>query len=101
MLEDYLQQVCEARGVEVDAGVLSLVVRSGAGSVRDSLSVLDQLIGGAEADTLTYERAVQLLGFTPAALLDEIAEAIADSDGAAMFAVVENVIEGASIRSVS
>ncbi len=94
VLEDYLQYVCKEEGIEVDSGVLSLVVRSGAGSVRDSLSVLDQLIGGAEADTLTYERAVQLLGFTPAALLDEIAAAIADSDGAAMFSVVESVIDG-------
>jgi DNA polymerase-3 subunit gamma/tau len=93
ILEDYLQMVCEQEGVTVDPGVLSLVVRSGAGSVRDSLSVLDQLIGGAESSTLTYERAVQLLGFTPAALLDEIADAIADSDGSAMFGVVENVIE--------
>ena len=93
LLEDYLQQLCKEEGVTVDPGVLSLVVRSGAGSVRDSLSVLDQLIGGATANTLTYERAVQLLGFTPAALLDEIAGAIADSDGSAMFGVVENVIE--------
>ena len=92
-LEDYLLSVCQQEKIEVDSGVLTLVVRSGAGSVRDSLSVLDQLIGGAEADTLTYERAVQLLGFTPAALLDEITQAIADADGAAMFGVVENVIE--------
>jgi DNA polymerase III subunit gamma/tau len=92
-LERYLQEVSDAEGVTVDPGVLALVVRAGAGSVRDSMSVLDQLIGGASENTLTYERAVQLLGFTPAALLDEIADAIADSDGAALFGVVENVIE--------
>ena len=85
--------MCKQENVAVDPGVLALVVRAGAGSVRDSLSVLDQLIGGAESDTLTYERAVQLLGFTPATLLDEISDAIADSDGAAMFGVVEKVID--------
>ena len=61
--------------------------------MRDSLSVLDQLIGGADSDTLTYAHAVQLLGFTPAALLDEIVDAIADADGSAMFGTVDKVIE--------
>ncbi|MEO8329458.1 MAG: DNA polymerase III subunit gamma and tau, partial [Candidatus Nanopelagicales bacterium] len=92
-LEDYLQQVCEQEGVTVEPGVLTLVVRAGAGCVRDAMSVLDQLISGAEDDRLTYQHAVQLLGFTPAALLDEIVDAIANVDGAAMFGIVDTVIE--------
>ena len=81
--------------------MLPLVVRAGAGSVRDSLCVLDQLIGGAEAQQLTYERTVALLGFTPAALLDEIVDAFADGDGAAVFGVVDKVIEAGLDPSAS
>lgn len=93
LLEEYLGSIAEQEKVEVEPGVLTLVVRAGAGSVRDSLSVLDQLIGGADDRTLTYDRAVQLLGFTPATLLDELTEAIATADGAIMFGVVEKVVE--------
>jgi DNA polymerase III subunit gamma/tau len=93
MLEDYLATVCEAEGITVEPGVLALVVRAGAGSVRDSLSVLDQLIGGAEGQQLTYERTIELLGFTPATLLDAIVDAIADADGAALFGVIDSVVD--------
>jgi DNA polymerase-3 subunit gamma/tau len=93
MLEDYLATVCESEGITVEPGVLAAVVRAGAGSVRDSLSVLDQLIGGAEGEHLSYERTVQLLGFTPAALLDDIVTAIAEVDGASLFAVIDSVID--------
>ena len=93
ILEDYLATVCESEEITVEPGVLASVVRAGAGSVRDSLSVLDQLIGGAEGPELTYERTVELLGFTPAALLDDIVDAVANSDGSAMFAVIDTVID--------
>ncbi|HEX5016221.1 MAG TPA: DNA polymerase III subunit gamma and tau [Actinomycetes bacterium] len=93
ILEDYLASVCESEGVSVEPGVLASVVRAGAGSVRDSLSVLDQLIGGAEGRELTYERTIQLLGFTPAALLDDIVDAVADANGTALFAVIDSVID--------
>ena len=93
ILEDYLATVCESEGIKIEPGVLASVVRAGAGSVRDSLSVLDQLIGGAEGSELSYERTVELLGFTPAALLDDIVDAVADSDGSAMFAVIDTVID--------
>jgi DNA polymerase III subunit gamma/tau len=74
--------------------VLPLVVRAGAGSARDSLSILDQLLAGSDESGLSYERAVALLGFTDASLLDEIADAFAAADGAAVFRVVNRVIEG-------
>src|SRR5690606_21155057 len=74
------------------AGVLPLVVRAGGGSVRDSLSVLDQLVAGADAAGLDYERAVALLGYTHAALLDDVVDAIAARDGASAFRVVERVV---------
>lgn len=93
VLVPYLEQVCDREGVHVGAGVLSLVVRAGAGSVRDSLSVLDQLVAGAGPDGLTYDPAVALLGFTPASLLDDLVEALAARDGAAAFRVVERVVD--------
>ncbi len=97
MLE-YLESLCASEGVKVAPGVLSLVVRSGGGSVRDSLSLLDQLIAGSEgADgsgfTVEYERAAALLGFTHATLLDEVVDAFAVRDAAAVFSAVDKVIQ--------
>ncbi|MGA2829421.1 MAG: DNA polymerase III subunit gamma and tau [Streptosporangiaceae bacterium] len=90
LLEDILAQ----EGVGFEPDVLPLVVRAGAGSVRDSLSVLDQLVAGSDEAGLTYERAIALLGYTDATLLDEIAEAFASADGAAVFGVVNRIVEG-------
>ncbi|WP_243409937.1 DNA polymerase III subunit gamma and tau [Ancrocorticia populi] len=92
-LEGYLGQICAEEGVDAGAGVLPLVVRAGGGSVRDSLSVLDQLIGGSEANSLTYESAIALLGFTDGSLLDDSIGALAARDGATLFAVVDRVIQ--------
>ncbi len=92
VLVPFLQQVCDAEGVAVGSGVLPLVVRAGAGSVRDSLSVLDQLMAGSGGAGLEYDAAVALLGYTPATLLDDLVDAIAARDGATAFAVVERVI---------
>ncbi|MFY9262361.1 MAG: DNA polymerase III subunit gamma and tau [Actinomycetaceae bacterium] len=92
-LENYLAHLCEVEGVTAGKDVLSLVVRAGTGSVRDTLSVLDQIIGGSEGKTLDYDRAVALLGYTSAALLDEATTAIATRDGAALFGVVDSVVK--------
>src|SRR5699024_2817975 len=89
----YLSHLAEVENVRVEDGVLPLVVRAGTGSVRDSLSVLDQLVAGAEHGLVSYDRAVALLGFTPGTLLDDAAEALAARDGAGLFAVVERVVE--------
>jgi DNA polymerase III subunit gamma/tau len=94
VLRELMQDILRAEGVAVEEAVLPLVVRAGAGSVRDSLSVLDQLLAGSDESGLSYERAVALLGYTDAGLLDEIADAFAAGDGAAVFGVVNRVIEG-------
>jgi DNA polymerase-3 subunit gamma/tau len=91
-LQAYLEQICAAEGVSVGAGVLPLVVRAGGGSVRDSLSVLDQLIAGAEGE-VDYAHAVALLGYTPATLLDDAVEAVEAADGSSVFRVVDRVVE--------
>ena len=95
-LRDYLAEVCAQEKIAVEEGVLPLVVRAGAGSVRDSMSVLDQLLAGAGADGVTYAMATALLGYTDSSLLDAVVEAFAAGDGAAAFEVVERVIEGGS-----
>ena len=94
VLRELMQGILAAEGVTAEDAVLPLVVRAGAGSVRDSLSILDQLLAGSDESGLTYERAVALLGFTDAGLLDEIVDAFAASDGATVFRVVNQVIEG-------
>ncbi|HNQ08110.1 MAG TPA: DNA polymerase III subunit gamma and tau, partial [Tetrasphaera sp.] len=92
-LHDYLEQLCVAEGVPVEPGVLSFVVRAGAGSVRDSLSVLDQLMAGSDQHGLTYDGAAALLGFTDAELLDATIDAFAAGDGASVFGQIERVID--------
>ena len=90
---DYLEQLCASEMVDVAPGVLPLVVRSGGGSVRDSLSLLDQLIAGSEGGKVEYDRAVALLGYTPDGLLDEMIEALSIKDSAAAFKAVDSVIQ--------
>ncbi|MFE9737815.1 DNA polymerase III subunit gamma and tau [Streptomyces sp. NPDC006477] len=93
-LREYLGEVCGREGIPVEDGVLPLVVRAGAGSVRDSMSVMDQLLAGAAADGVTYAMATSLLGYTDGSLLDSVVEAFAAGDGAAAFEVVDRVVEG-------
>ena len=92
MLE-YVQQLSESEKVDVEPGVLPLVVRAGGGSVRDTLSLLDQLIAGSEGSSVLYERAVALLGYTHGALLSEVVDALGARDAAAAFAAVDRVIQ--------
>jgi DNA polymerase-3 subunit gamma/tau len=89
----YLELLCNQEDVPVAPGVLSLVIRAGGGSVRDSLSVLDQLMAGAGPTGLDYELAVALLGYTHASLLDDVVEAVAASDAATVFRAVDRVIQ--------
>ncbi|MFG2635599.1 DNA polymerase III subunit gamma and tau [Streptomyces sp. NPDC048362] len=93
-LRDYLAEVCGRENIPVDEGVLPLVVRAGAGSVRDSMSVMDQLLAGAREEGVTYAMATSLLGYTDGSLLDSVVEAFATGDGAAAFEVVDWIIEG-------
>ncbi|MEB4614593.1 DNA polymerase III subunit gamma and tau, partial [Leucobacter sp. M11] len=92
-LIDYVGSLCASEGVEVDPGVLPLVVRAGGGSARDTLSILDQLIAGSEATRVDYERAVALLGFTHEDLLDEMVTAFGARDAAAAFSAVDRVVQ--------
>ena len=78
----HLESICEQEGIKVEPAVLPLVVRAGGGSVRDALSILDQLLGGAGDAGVTYQRAVGLLGVTDGALLDDMVDALAAGDHA-------------------
>jgi len=92
-LLEYVQQLCDSEGMQVAPGVLPLVVRAGGGSPRDTLSLLDQLMAGSENNTVEYERAVALLGYTHSALLGEVIDAIGVRDAAAAFGAVDRVIQ--------
>ena len=93
LLTTHLESICNSEGVPVSKGVLPLVVRASGGSVRDSLSILGQLLAGAGSDGVNYEIALHLLGFTDGALLDDAIDAIAARDGAALFQSIDRVIE--------
>jgi DNA polymerase-3 subunit gamma/tau len=93
ILAAHLEKICNAEGIKVAKGVLPLVVRSSGGSVRDALSVLGQLLAGAGKEGVTYDIAIQLLGYTDGALLDEAIDALAAHDSATLFKTVDRVIE--------
>jgi len=93
ILSSHLEKICEQEGIKVAKGVISLVVRSSGGSVRDALSVLGQLLAGAGSDGVTYEIAVALLGYTDSALLDEAIDALAARDSSSLFNTVDKVVE--------
>lgn len=90
----YLEEVCSKESITPEQGVLRLVMRAGGGSVRDTLSVLDQLMVGADGGTITYDSAVRLLGFTPDSLIGEAIDAVIDSDGAKLYGIVNKVVVG-------
>ena len=93
ILAAHLEKICNSEGVSVAKGVIPLVVRASGGSVRDALSVLGQLLAGAGDDGVSYDIAIQLLGFTDGALLDDAVDAIAAHDGATLFKTIDRVIE--------
>ena len=90
----YLEQSCEDEHIEAEPGVLRLAMRAGGGSVRDTLSVLDQLMVGAVDGSIAYDSAVALLGFTPDALIGEAVDAVADKNGEALYGVIQKVVVG-------
>ena len=93
ILGEHLEKLCQAEGVKVEKGVIPLVVRASGGSVRDALSVLGQLLAGAGKDGVTYEIAVQLLGYTDGALLDDAIDAIGARDTATLFKTIDLLVE--------
>ena len=93
VLQQHLAMVCEAEGVPADPAALALVARSAAGSVRDALSILGQLIAGSGPEGLTHDEVSGQLGVTDAALLDDTIDAIASGEGARLFSVIDRVID--------
>ncbi len=89
----HLEEICAKEGIATEPAVLPLVVRAGGGSARDSLSILDQLLAGAGPEGVTYQRAVALLGVTDGALLDDMIDALAAGDAAAVYGTVDRVVE--------
>ena len=93
VLLPYLQSLCDQEQVAVEPGVLQLVIRAGGGSVRDSLSILDQLMAGASSEKgIEYDLAVALLGYTHAQLLDEVVEALGAREASTLFGAVSRVV---------
>ncbi|GAB3477385.1 DNA polymerase III subunit gamma and tau [Nocardiopsis coralliicola] len=93
-LRELMEEILGEEGVAFDPAALPLVVRAGAGSARDSLSILDQLLAGSGEDGITRDGAVALLGYTDSALLSEMVDALGSGNGAAAFGLIERVMEG-------
>ena len=93
VMRAHLEAICVREQITVEPAVLPLVVRAGAGSARDALSVLDQLLAGAASNGVTYQQAVALLGVTDGALLDDMIDALAAADAAAVYSTIDSVVE--------
>jgi DNA polymerase III subunit gamma/tau len=93
VLREHLEQILASEGVPYEPAVLPIVIRAGGGSFRDALSVLDQLVAGSDESGLRYDRAIALLGYTDDRLLDEVVDAFAADDGAAVFHAIDHVVE--------
>jgi DNA polymerase III subunit gamma/tau len=93
ILREHLEQILASEAVPYEPAVLPVVIRAGAGSVRDALSVLDQLLAGSDEAGLRYDRAIALLGYTDDRLLDDVIDAFAAEDGAAVFQAIDQVVE--------
>jgi DNA polymerase-3 subunit gamma/tau len=93
VMRAHLERICASEGVTVEPAVFSLVVRAGGGSARDSLSLLDQLLAGAGPGGVTYKSAVDLLGVTDGALIDDMIDALAVGDAASVYGTVDRVVE--------
>ncbi|GGJ01307.1 hypothetical protein GCM10011581_43130 [Saccharopolyspora subtropica] len=93
VMRELVERICREEGVRVEPAVFPLVIRAGGGSARDTLSVLDQLLAGASSEGVTYERAVALLGVTDVALIDDMVDALAAGDAAAVYGTVDRVVE--------
>jgi DNA polymerase III subunit gamma/tau len=93
ILREHLEEILASEAVPYEPAVLPVVIRAGAGSVRDALSVLDQLLAGSDESGLRYDRAIALLGYTDDRLLDEVIDAFAAEDGAAVFQAIDQVVE--------
>ena len=94
VMAPYLEEVCRQEKIAPENGVLKLTMRAGGGSVRDTLSVLDQLMAGAAGNKITYDSAVALLGYTPDTLISDAVDAVCAGDGARLYDVVEKVVVG-------
>lgn len=92
VLQEHLAKICEQENVKADPSALALAAKAGAGSVRDALSVLGQLVAGAAKEGITYEQAVSQLGFTADSLLDDVIGALIENDGALLFKTVDAVV---------
>ncbi|EIK74457.1 DNA polymerase III subunit gamma/tau [Gardnerella vaginalis] len=90
----YLQDICKKEGVQAQKGVLRLAMRAGGGSMRDTLSVLDQLMIGSDDGVISLDSAVALLGFTPSNLIADVIDALIEKDGAKLYEVVQKVVVG-------
>ena len=90
----YLETICEKESIKPEPGVLKLAMRAGGGSMRDTLSVLDQLMVGSVEGVITHDAAVALLGFTPEALIGEAVDAVIDHNGEALYGVIQKVVVG-------
>lgn len=90
----YLETICDKEGIKPEPGVLKLAMRAGGGSMRDTLSVLDQLMVGSVEGVITHDAAVALLGFTPEALIGEAVDAVINHNGEALYGVIQKVVVG-------
>ncbi|MGI8426549.1 MAG: DNA polymerase III subunit gamma/tau [Actinomycetota bacterium] len=94
-IAERVQQVCDAEGIWIEQEALGMVGARAAGSVRDGLSLLDQLRSFA-GEKISGEAVAELLGQLPEDLMFEALDLVAERDAPAMFAYADRLIRSGS-----
>jgi DNA polymerase III subunit gamma/tau len=92
-LAQHLTSIFANEGLSIEPGAVSLVVRESGGSVRDALSLCDQLISYVGAETMTERHVAEVLGVADRSLTRTLVRALASGDAGATLAAVESAIE--------
>jgi len=91
-LVDRLVSICEAEGIEAERAALETVARRGEGSVRDSLSMLDQVIAFS-GKRVTASDVATILGLSDSRLFGSLVESIFEGDTARLLGLLQEAAE--------
>src|SRR4051812_28874749 len=91
-LKERVRKIVAAEGIEADSGAIEIIARRGEGSVRDSLSLLDQVIAFS-ARSITAADVATVLGLSDTAFFARIATLIADGDHGGILEALDEASE--------
>lgn len=95
MVADRLEEIAHNEGLKIDRAALELIARHGTGSVRDSISLLDQIVTDPE-EHITLALAQRILGTASTEAVRALVEAIIEQDAAYGLEIINSAIDAGS-----